>query len=134
LKHSPCRNIIGGFFFQILYKKMESGRLSCPQQEAARKIQNKEKRLTLNLLILYQRVFIEGQAFSRLHVFAPRPPRPLPPLPSVGSTGGATHRNYEKGRQLADWTEGWHDGGAKSYDGEKAWSSINHSIFFALYL
>jgi hypothetical protein len=26
---------------------------------------------------------------------------------------------------------GWNGGGAKSDDGEKAWSSINHSILFA---
>jgi hypothetical protein len=45
------------------------------------------------------------------------------PLPSVSSAGD-THRKTGKERQLADGGLG---GGAKSYDGEKAWSSINHS-------
>ncbi len=30
------------------------------------------------------------------------------------------------------WEEGWGGGGAKSYDCEKAWSSVNHSILSAL--
>jgi hypothetical protein len=39
------------------------------------------------------------------------------PLPSVSSTGYAQEDR-----------EGWGWGGAKSYDSEKAWPSINHSI------
>jgi hypothetical protein len=40
-----------------------------------------------------------------------------------------THRNTEKKRRLADKREGVMSGrGAKSYDGGKAWSSINHSM------
>jgi hypothetical protein len=55
-------------------------------------------------------------------------PHPLPPLPSVSSTAPATHRKTEKERQLSDGIEGWEGGGAKSYDDEKAWSSVNHSV------
>jgi hypothetical protein len=39
----------------------------------------------------------------------------------------ATYRKAEKERQLAD-ERGGGVGGAKSYGGEKAWSSINYSI------
>jgi hypothetical protein len=40
----------------------------------------------------------------------------------------------EKKRQLADGRERWEGvGRAKSYDGEKAWSSINHSILSDLH-
>jgi hypothetical protein len=50
------------------------------------------------------------------------------PTPSPVSKLDQKTRKTEKERQLADgrWGRGW--GGAKSYDGEKAWSSINHSI------
>jgi hypothetical protein len=40
----------------------------------------------------------------------------------------ATHRKTEKERQIADGREGRLRGSRKSYDDEKAWSSINHSI------
>ncbi len=40
----------------------------------------------------------------------------------------ATHRKTKKERQLADGEGGGGGGGAKPYDGEKAWSSIHHSI------
>jgi hypothetical protein len=41
----------------------------------------------------------------------------------------ATHRKTEKERQLADGKGGEEvGGGAKSYDGEKVWSSKNRSI------
>jgi hypothetical protein len=43
-----------------------------------------------------------------------------------------TQGKTEKERQLADgigWVEG--GGGVKSYNSEKAWSSINHSILSA---
>jgi hypothetical protein len=39
----------------------------------------------------------------------------------------STHRKTEKERQIAD--ERGSGGGAKSYDGEKAWPSINHSVY-----
>jgi hypothetical protein len=44
-------------------------------------------------------------------------------------TGVATHRKTEEERQVAKLLTGGGTGGwgAKSYDGEKAWSSINHS-------
>ncbi len=62
-------------------------------------------------------------------------PRPLPPsLPSVNSTCD-TQEDWE--RETTCWRErgkewglSW---GAKSYDGEKAWSSINHSILSAIH-
>jgi hypothetical protein len=39
----------------------------------------------------------------------------------------------EKKKQLADmWWRGGGMGGAKSHDGKKAWSSINHSILSAV--
>jgi hypothetical protein len=39
-----------------------------------------------------------------------------------------THGKTEKDKQLADGRGGWvSGGGAKSYEGEKALSSINHS-------
>jgi hypothetical protein len=52
-----------------------------------------------------------------------------PPPPTASST----HRKTEKERQLADGGGGGDWGGAKSYDGEKAWSSINNSII-SIYL
>jgi hypothetical protein len=52
-------------------------------------------------------------------------PPPLP-LPSVSSTGDT--QESEKERQFADWREGGGGQVAKSYNGEKAWSSINPSI------
>jgi hypothetical protein len=58
---------------------------------------------------------------------------PPPPLPPVSKLDRATHRKTEKERQLADGLKGGGgNGGAKSYGGEKAWSSINHSIFSVL--
>jgi hypothetical protein len=40
-----------------------------------------------------------------------------------------SHRKTEKERQLADERRVGGGRGAKAYDVEKAWSSINHSIF-----
>ncbi len=54
------------------------------------------------------------------------------PLTSVSSTGAATHRKTGKGRQHADGRGG--RGEANSYDCEKAWPSVNHSILSALRL
>ncbi len=67
-------------------------------------------------------MIIEDQASSLSYDLAP-PPFP-PPLLSVSSTGD-TEEDWEKRHYLS--TEGG-GGEAKSYDGEKAWSSINHSI------
>jgi hypothetical protein len=40
-----------------------------------------------------------------------------------------THRKAEKERQLSEGREArGAGGGARSYDGEKSWSSISHSI------
>jgi hypothetical protein len=52
------------------------------------------------------------------------PPSHSVPPSLVSKLEQATHRKTEKERQLADGG----GGGAKSYDGEKACSSINHSI------
>jgi hypothetical protein len=68
-------------------------------------------------------LFKEDQAFSPSYGFALAPPPTSPLLPSVRST--AIHRKTEKERQLADGRRGG-GGGAKSYDGAQAWSSINH--------
>ena len=52
---------------------------------------------------------------------------PPPPLPSVSSTGDAQKDRAE--RQFADGRGGGGGRGSKSFDSEKAWSSITHSIF-----
>jgi hypothetical protein len=49
-------------------------------------------------------------------------------LLSRQETRPATHRKTEKERQLADGRGVGGGGGAKSYEGEKTWPSINHSI------
>ncbi len=62
---------------------------------------------------------------------APSPPPPPLGVPKLH--GPETHRNTEKDRKLADVRGGGEDAlGAKSYDCQKAWSSINHSILSAL--
>ncbi len=52
---------------------------------------------------------------------------PPPPVPLESSTGD-TQEDWE--RETTCWRERGDEGGggAKSYDGEKVWSSINHSI------
>jgi hypothetical protein len=57
---------------------------------------------------------------------------PFPTLSSESSTGDT--QEIEKERQIADGIGRERTGngvGTKSYDGKKAWSSINHSIFYA---
>jgi hypothetical protein len=67
--------------------------------------------------------FIADQAFSPFYDLAPPPP----PLPSpVSTVDGDTHKKTENERQLADGRGGV--GGDKSYNCEKALSSINPSI------
>ncbi len=67
--------------------------------------------------------FTEEQAYSSAYDLAALP-HPLPPLPWVSSTGD-TQEDWE--RETTWWRErGGGDGeGAKPYDGEKAWSSID---------
>jgi hypothetical protein len=55
-------------------------------------------------------------------------PHPFPLLPAVSTT--AKHRKTENVRQLADIRGGGGGVGAKSFDGKKAWPSINSSILF----
>ena len=69
-------------------------------------------------------LFIEDQALSPSYDLAPPPPRRPP---SVNSSRPATHRKTERDNLLADGRSGRGEG-AKSYEGEKAWSCINHSI------
>ncbi len=74
--------------------------------------------------------FIEDEAFSPSCYLAPLLPSPTP---SHQKARPAAHRKTEKERQLADGREregGLSGGGAKSYDGEKAWSSkiIQYSL------
>jgi hypothetical protein len=71
-------------------------------------------------------LFIEDPAFSPSYDLDPPPPSPFT-LTSISSTD-VTHRKTEKERQIADERGGRGWGGDKSYDGEKSWSSINHSI------
>ncbi len=59
-------------------------------------------------------ICIEDQPFSRSYDVAP--PR-------------STHMKTEKDRHLAEVRWGEDGGEAKSYDGEKAWSSVNHSVY-----
>ncbi len=67
----------------------------------------------------------ENQAISTSYDLAPPPL--LPPSPVSKPTGDIQE---DRERETTCWRErgegAW--GGAKSYDGEKAWSSINHSI------
>jgi hypothetical protein len=63
-------------------------------------------------------------SFSPSHDFAP------PPSPPVSKLSLFLSLPVE----LSDGKGGGGRGGANSYGGEKAWSSINHSILFALNL
>jgi hypothetical protein len=66
----------------------------------------------------------EDEAFSPSYDLAPsESPLPLP-LPSVSSTGQ---------RQLADGRGEEGVGEDKSYDYEKAWSSVVHEIMYSLF-
>jgi hypothetical protein len=67
-------------------------------------------------------IYIEDQAFSPPYDLAPPPP----PTPSPVSKLYRRHteRLRKRGKGGADC------GGAKSYDGNKAWSSISPSILF----
>ncbi len=65
--------------------------------------------------------FIEDQAIS------PSLDLALPPPPSVISTGD-TQDDWETETTCRREIGGGGGGGAKSYDVEKAWSSINHSL------
>ncbi len=74
--------------------------------------------------------FIDDQAFSSSYDLAPPPI--LSPLLSVSSCK-ATHWNAETERQLAHERGGAGGWGTSQSDdgGEKAWSSVNHSILTA---
>ncbi len=66
-----------------------------------------------------------------MHDLAPRPPL------SRQKASPAEHRKTEKKRQVADGGGGggWGGGrGSESYDCEKAWPSINHSIQYSLHI
>ncbi len=54
-----------------------------------------------------------------------------PPLPSVRSTGDACTGRLRKRDNLMTGEGGEWGGGVKSYEGEKIWSSIYHSILSA---
>jgi hypothetical protein len=67
---------------------------------------------------------------SSLHAFSPYDlvtPQPTSPSPVRKLDWRHTGR-LRKGDNLLTEEGGWDGGGAKSYDGEKAWSHINHSI------
>jgi hypothetical protein len=84
LKHSYCINIIGGFFFSYQVQKIEFGRLSYPPQEAAWKMQNKEKRFK-DLLWAFR------AASSSNELPAP-PPLPPPVLPLAKVSAAITSK------------------------------------------
>jgi hypothetical protein len=72
-----------------------------------------------------------GPGFLAIVLFGYSPAHP--PASSVSKQAlPATHRKTEKQRQLADVRGGGGGGRAKSYDSEKAWSSINHSTLYGL--
>ncbi len=71
-------------------------------------------------------------AFLRLYNSTPRPPIPPPPVIIFSSFLSLPVCR----RSSLYWRErgglGWGGRGAKSYDGEKAWPSLNHSILSAV--
>ncbi len=73
-----------------------------------------------------------GPGFLVVLWFGSSPNRATPFPLSPQQARPAIHRNTEKERQLAVGRGGggW---GAETYDRTKAWSSINHSIFFGLW-
>ncbi len=72
--------------------------------------------------------FVEDLAFSPSYQLAPSPPPPpYQPVVSFSQSSCVSQAELTKRKGRG---EGW--GGAKSYDGGKAWSSINHSILSAL--
>ncbi len=74
----------------------------------------------------YWMIYKEDQAFSPWYDLAPPPPLSLHSCQLVVSL---SHSSWVLLVQLADGRGGRGDGGrAKSYDCEKAWSSIYHSV------
>jgi hypothetical protein len=69
------------------------------------------------------------QGYIAVVLFGSFPPPPPPP-PSVSST--CDKQKERPVRQLLTGEVGEGGGGANSYDGEKAWASINHSILCRL--
>ncbi len=70
---------------------------------------------------------MENHAFLRSYDSDPHLP-PFPPLPAASCLSFSVFLCVA-GRELTDGREGGGDGrGAKSYDREKAWPSLNHSI------
>jgi hypothetical protein len=70
---------------------------------------------------------LEDQAFSPTNDLAPRPPLPPPPVSKLDRRNTGRLRKIIK---LLTGEGGGDGGGAKSYDGEKVYSSINHSILW----
>jgi hypothetical protein len=66
-----------------------------------------------------------GTGFHAVFASAPRPPHPRSPARKLDQTH--TGRLRKRGNFLTGEGEGG-GGGAQSYDREKAWSSINHSL------
>ncbi len=73
--------------------------------------------------------FIEGPCFFRRRIISSSPMHTIPPLPSASCPCFSVFLGVS-GRAYTDGREGGGGRGAKSYVGEKAWSSINHSILF----
>jgi hypothetical protein len=69
---------------------------------------------------------IKKEKASRRHIIWLLP-QPLPPLPSERPTGDR-QEDLERETIADTGEEVGGGGGAKSYDGEKAWSSVNYSI------
>ncbi len=70
------------------------------------------------------KLFLKNQAFSAVVWFGSSPTPLIPPLLSVSSTG-YTLEDWDREKMFT----GEGVGGAKfSYDGEKTWPSLNHSV------
>jgi hypothetical protein len=69
---------------------------------------------------------VEDQAFLRSYDSGPHPSQPLRPPSRQQVVSPSSLRVYRRSSLLTG--EGGSGGGRKSYDREKAWPSINHSI------
>jgi hypothetical protein len=77
---------------------------------------------------------VQGQAFFRSYDSAPRPPQT--PSPDSELDRQHTGRLRKRGSLLTGEEEAGGGCGAESYDGKKAWPSINYSIVsgYSLYI
>ncbi len=118
-KHFICKTYeYASLAYRLQSRKVKGGNVRCSLYE---RDEARFSKITCPVLypqswkIVYRR---------RLISLLPHPPSPL------NIARQANHRKTEKERQLADSGEGCR-GRSKTYDNEKSWSSINHSILSA---